>query len=69
MKSLKKAKPRNQKGDETMAVSAKPKTGPFIVEAANKDLFFSSNNNKASKAIERFMERKPKEGIVNPYKK
>ena len=69
MKKAKKRHMNKKKGDETMAISAKPRTGALIVDAKDKDVFFAPKNNTTTKAIERFMAHKPKDGIVNPFKK
>lgn len=58
-----------RKGDDTMAVAAKPKTGAFVLRSENRDKFFSSKENGSEKAMDRFLAHHPNADIVNPFKK
>lgn len=58
------------KEDDTMAVLAKPCNNSFDLDNSKAVEFFNTSKNKnATKAIERFMAHKPKEGVSAPFKK
>ena len=56
--------------DDTMAV-AKPvaKPGALVLQSSKVNEFFEKKTNTSSDALRRFEERKPKDGIVTPFKR
>lgn len=56
--------------DDTMAV-AKPvvKPGALVLRSSKADEFFTKKTNTSSDALKRFEKRKPKDGIVTPFKR
>lgn len=56
--------------DDTMAV-AKPvaKPGALVLQSSKANDFFQRKTNTSSDALKRFEERKPKDGIVTPFKR
>ncbi len=58
---------KNKKEDETMAAIQKP--GAFVLSGSKVKEFFEQKQNTSTDALKRFEERKPKKGIVTPFKK
>ena len=56
--------------DDTMAAT-KPvlKPGALVLQSSKVNEFFERKTNKSSDALKRFEKRKPKDGIVTPYKR
>ena len=51
--------------------TAKPvlKPGALVLQSSKADEFFERKTNTSSDALKRFEKRKPKDGIVTPFKK
>lgn len=60
-------KQKIKEDDDTMAAVTKP--GAFVLNSSKIKEFFSQKNNTSSDALKRFEQRKPKDGIVTPFKK
>lgn len=56
--------------DDTMA-AAKPvvKPGALVLQSNKVNEFFERKTNTSSDALKRFEKRKPKDGIVTPFKR
>lgn len=53
--------------NDTMAATAKP--GAFVLNSNKSKEFFERKVSTSSDALKRFEERKPRAGIVTPFKK
>ena len=53
--------------DDTMAAIQKP--GAFVLNSSKVKEFLAQKSHTSSDALSRFEQRKPKEGIVTPFKK
>ena len=45
------------------------KPGALVLQSSKVNEFFERKTNKSSDALKRFEKRKPKDGIVTPYKR
>lgn len=52
-----------------MAAISKPNNGAFVLKSNKVSEFFSSKGSTSSDALKRFAGRKPKDGIVTPFKR
>ena len=52
-----------------MAAITKPNDGAFVFNGSKVKEFFERKTNKSSDALKRFEKRKPKDGIVTPFKR
>lgn len=52
-----------------MAAITKPNNGAFVLNGKKVKEFFSQKATTSSDALKRFENRKPKDGIVTPFKK
>lgn len=56
------------KGDDIMAVIAKPRTGAFVLDDKKAKNFFKQTEHTADKAIARVMVHRAKAGMVDSCK-
>lgn len=52
-----------------MAAITKPNDGAFVLNSSKVKEFFQRKTSTSSDALKRFEERKPKDGIVTPFKR
>lgn len=55
--------------DDTMAAITKPSNGAFVLKSKKVSEFLGKKANTSSDALKRFDAKKPKDGIVTPFKK
>lgn len=58
---------KTKEDDDTMAAIQKP--GAFVLNSSKVKEFLAQKSHTSSDALSRFEQRKPKEGIVTPFKK
>lgn len=66
-KQSKRKQEKTKERDDTMA--AIPKPGAFVLSSSKASEFFGRKTNTSSDALKRFEKRKPKDGIVTPFKR
>ena len=52
-----------------MAAITKPNNGAFVLNVSKVKEFFERKTNTSSDALKRFEKRRPKDGIVTPFKR
>lgn len=52
-----------------MAAITKPNNGAFVLNGSKVKEFFERKTNTSSDALKRFEKRRPKDGIVTPFKR
>ncbi len=60
---------RAKERDDTMAAITKPSDGAFVLNGSKVKDFFERKTNTSSDALKRFENRRPKDGIVTPFKR
>ena len=68
-KQSKKEQEKTKERDDTMAAITKPNNGAFVLNGSKVKEFFERKTNTSSDALKRFENRKPKDGIVTPFKR
>ncbi len=68
-KKKREKKKKTKERDDTMAAITKPNNGAFVLNGSKVKEFFERKTNTSSDALKRFEERKPKDGIVTPFKR